>query len=340
MLLAELTLKLKNPELAFLLFTRLNKDAALQKNLYLYSSVLFGLGMCHVFFERYDVAYVHFMKANTVWPNSHWASFSSENATFCIEKLGGELLALEQFHKNTKVSKSTDNLLSLAYHAYYLKPVREKALKASYFYLNHAFKLNPKDTITLRFIGNLHQEMNERGIKEWNKNENILFNIADYYREEKQPHKAQKIYHNWFNAIEKQRLSKGKSVSMLCLLTLEAECYEEMGHPRKALEVLQRQASLFSHPNESSYKYLQKKQDLLDTVIKKINDTALDLVHSKKQQVSPDVRANIKASLTHWQSNANIRPGIGYLRFFTPEESKANESTKQDYAVSLRDFAS
>ena len=280
-LLAELALTLKNVELAFKLFSQLSTDVAVQKNLYLYSSVLFGLGICHVCFERYDVGYVQFMKVNTLWPDSRWASFALENATLCIEELGGEALALEQFLKNIKTCKNSDNFLSVAYHAYFLKTVRDKALvkalkqleemlkfvpsqkkerteeayeeslvialKTSYLYFNHAFKVAPTDAIVLKCLGRLHQEMNKLCVKEWRKNEDVLFALADYYRKESQPNKAQKIYHNWFNGIEKKRLAEGKAVSMLSLLELEAKCYEDMGHPQEAIKVLQRQEKLFSN---------------------------------------------------------------------------------------------
>lgn len=354
LLLAELVFKLKNHKLAFHLFSKLEKDKAVQKNPYLHSSVLFGLGLCHVIFEHYDTAYVQFMKANTVWPNSPWAQFAIDNASTCIEELGGETLALEQFQKNKKTCKSTDNFLSLAYHAYHLNTVREKALdkelklaksimetsskqedectkdahensidtalKISYSHLNHAFTLNPNDTIVLKFIVILHEALDERGVKRWSRNEDALFKLADYYRNENLPHEAQKIYHDWFEAIEKKRLAEGREVSMLCLLGLEAECYEEMGCLKEAIDVLQRQNQLFRSPSESRTKHIQEKKVELAAFMESSKSSALNAKNNKGQASKND-------SIAYWKANPMIQPGFSHSCFFEqPKKSHRNKS--------------
>ncbi len=362
MLLAEIALTLKNYDLALRLLTRLSEDEALKKDIYLYSSVLFSLGICHCAHERYDLAYVQFMKANTVWPTATWAPFASFNAATCIEGLEGPELALEQFRKNAKAHKSTDHWLSMAYHAYHLKTVREQArekeleraksiieimparekeltktahenaiavaLRTSLYYLNRAFKFNPNDTIVLQFIVSLQQEMDERGITGWTRNDEAFYNLTEYFRKTKQPHKARKIYHDWFEAIERKRLAEGKKVTMLYLLTLEAECYDEMGQPLLALEVLRRQAGLFSTVDKSRLDAIQKKQDALNAArLDKIH-VALKPMDDKKQYVSQTMRDSIQASLTQWNTHPSIQSNTGSLRFFTLKESNTNETDK------------
>ena len=62
--------------------------------------------------------------------------------------------------------------------------------------------------------------------------------------------------------------------------------------------------------------------------VSEIKDSPLDSMEGKKQRTSSNVRNLVHASLAHWQSNANIRPGIGYLHFFTKEESKTKEAIR------------
>jgi len=360
MIFAALMLKNQRYDVALRMFTHLSEDMALKENIYFYSSILFDLGVCHFASAQYDLAYVNFMKANTVWPTAAWAPFAASNAATCIEALEGPELALEKFCKNIKAHANTDNLLSIAYHAYHLKTVRKKeldkelkrtksmietipsreieltkaahetaitvALKTSLAYLNRAFRLNSNDTIVLKLIVNLYQEMDKRGIIGWTRNDDVLFNLADYFKKEKRPHKAREIYHNWFEAIEKKRLAEGKEVSMLCLLELEAECYDKMGQPQLAIEVLRRQAGLFRRRDNSRFEAIQNKQYALNAAIPAKVRAALKSMDNEKQHVSQTVRDNIQAYLAQLKSHPNIRPSTGGLHFFATKTSDTNES--------------
>ena len=297
--LAELILKNKMFDLALRLFTRLSEDTIFKKNIYLYSGILFDLGVCYFACERYDLAYVQFMNANTVWPTSTWAPFAASNAAVCIEAFGGTKLALKQFHKNTKTCENTDNLLSMAYGFYQLN-----ALIKSNHYLNLAFELDHKNTIVLRAIVSLYQEMSRRGIEEQDKNHNALFTLARYFRDEKQPHKALVLYRNWF-ASEKK--------GMLCLLELIAECYDEMEQPQLAIQMLQKMNKLFTHaPGIKDLERIKQKQVAADAVITDEIRATLKPMDEKAHRTSREVCDNIQASLIKWKSH----PNISYLRFF------------------------
>jgi len=219
---------------------------------------------------------------------------------FVLRLWGGTKLALKQFHKNTKAFENTDNLLSMAYGFYQLKLL----IKSSY-YLNLAFKLDRKNTIVLRAIVSLSQEMRNRGINEQENNHNALFTLARYFRDEKQPHKALVLYRNWF-ASEKK--------GMLCLLELMAECYDEMGQPQLAIQMLQKMNKLFT-PAFVGFKDLERikqKQEAADAAITDEIRATLKPMDEKAHRTSREVCDNIQVSLIKWKSH----PNIGYLRFF------------------------